>query len=688
MKISKKKLLDAVSDESPNLADLMDEDDLTRLGTEVIRSYLSDLDSRGDWETRNKEWLSLAGQVREMKTEPWPGAANVKYPLLTKACLQFHARASQTLIHTLNPVVAKPIGRDPTGKKAARAARESTYMNYQLVHENKDWVTEQDRMLLILSVLGMAYKKTWYSASKEYNCSELVLPNELIVSYRARKFDQARKTHAMWVPANMVSEYKARELYLDVDLGEPSSNVPEDKITQAEDKRRGIVNADPDNDDHYFILEQHHYWDFDDDGYKEPYIVTVDYNSEKVLRVVPRYSIDDIEFVGDKIAKIEPEEYFTLYTFIPDLTSATYGMGFGQLLGPLNAAANTSINQLLDAGTMSNLQSGFLGQGLRLPAGGVVRFKPGEWKTIPATGDDIRKSVFPLPVREPSTVLFQLLGLLIQAGEETGSISDIMQGKNPGQNQPFSTTMAVLEQGLQVFTGIYRRIYRSMSEEYRKLYILNGKYPDPEKYMRVLDLPENEQVDISNDWNTEDMDVNPSADPDIVSQAQKLLKSESLLQKAMAGLPMNLQVVTQRVLEAEGHEDVDALMQVEEKVDPEIQFEQIKFQDESERAWAALLMEAHRQETEKIKDISQAIAHLARAESMDQAAKNQQLEILVDLMQTTASMNMDARNKSLEQAMAAKDSIAQRRLEIEKALIDSQTKVKVAKKKEPSSGGS
>lgn len=686
MKITQKKLLEAVTNEEDNLADLFSDDDLTLMGKEVIQNYLVDLESRGDWEKHSKEWLSLAAQIREQKNEPWPGASNVKYPLLTKACLQFHARASQTLIHTLSPVVAKPMGRDVDGRKASRASRNSTYMNYQLVNENKDWITDQDRLLLILSVIGLAYKKTWYSPAKGYNCSELVLPNELIVSYRARKFEEARKTHAMWVPGNTVSENKVRGLYSDVDLGDPSSATPGDQIADSEDKRRGIVNSDGETEGHYFILEQHYYWDFDDDGYKEPYIVTVDYHSEQVLRIVPRYSINDVERIGDKIARIKPEEYFTLYTFIPDFTSATYGIGFGQLLGPINAAANTSINQLIDAGTMSNLQSGFLGQGMRLPNGGMIKFKPGEWKVVPVSGDDIRKNVFPLPVREPSNVLFQLLGLLIQAGEETGSISDVMQGKNPGQNQPFSTTMAVLEQGMQVFTGIYRRVYRAMGEEYRKLYSLNSKHLDISKYLNVLDLPENEMAEVSNDWNTEDMDVFPAADPDIVSQSQKLLKSESLLQKVMAGLPLNLEEVTMRTLEAEGHEDIDKLLQTEQKVDPEVQFEQMKFQDESERAWASLLLEAHKQETETVKDLAQAIAHIARAESMTEASKNQQLAILVDLMQNTASLNMDARSKSLDQAFKVKDSMAKARLEIEKTLLASRTKERIAKKKQSTDG--
>jgi hypothetical protein len=261
-----------------------------------------------------------------------------------------------------------------------------------------------------------------------------------------------------------------------------------------------------------------------------------------------------------------------------------YGIGLGTLLGPTNEAVNTLINQLIDAGTLSNMQGGFLARGAKLK-GGSTRFRPGEWKIVNTTGEDLQKSIFPMPVAAPSPALFNLLSMLIQAGERVSAVSDMMTGENPGQNQPATTTMAVLEQGMKVFNSIYKRIHRSLAQEFRIMYRLNfdtlddelyqtmlddtidmgqfqGQKPSPEQLQQVQQgvAAENAAATVQEDFESENMDIIPASDPNMVSDATRMLRANDLMEKMAAGLPINPAVVTRKVLEAAGHEDIDELM--------------------------------------------------------------------------------------------------------------------------------
>ena len=303
-------------------------------------------------------------------------------------------------------------------------------------------------------------------------------------------------------------------------------------------------------------MEQHTYLDLDDDDYKEPYIVTIDEQSQKVLRIVARFDSDGIHLNDDKeIVQIDPVSYYTKYGFIPNPDGGFYDIGFGHLLGPLNESANTVINQLVDAGTLANLQSGFLGKGLRLKMG-ETRFQPGEWKSVNATGDDIKKQVFPMPVREPSEVLFKLLGMLLESGRELASVAEIFTGKMPGQNTPATTTNTAVEQGMKVFTAIYKRVYRAYTKEFKKLFRLNSLYDENfEKAVQVLDEPISKE-----DYDIKTYDVCPTADPTAVSTTQKLQKNQALLQLLPLGT-INVMEATKRALEAQEQPNIAALMQ-------------------------------------------------------------------------------------------------------------------------------
>lgn len=614
--------------ESTNIAESLSADELRDIGDTCISNYEDDLDSRSDWEDANDEWLKLAAQTMETKNYPWPNASNVKYPLLATAALQFHARAYPALIPDSRIVKTRVMGKDDEQQtKRKRAERVANHMSYQLLHVMDGWQEDMDRMLYILPIIGVAFKKTYFSPSKGHNVSELIAPQDLVVNYFAKDFNKARKSHRMYMSKNEVIELQNQGIYRDVSLA-----LPEDKQHDGVvDELAGLTPSIPDEDMPYEIIEQHTLLDLDADGYQEPYIVTVDRESQEVLRIVARYESENVVVdESENVIKITPTEYFTHYSFIPNPDSKIYSLGFGSLIGPTNSAINTILNQLLDAGHLSNLQGGFLGKGARV-RGGRLSFRPGEWKAVQATGDDLRKSIYPMPVREPSSVLFQLLGLLIQSGERLASVKDIMVGENPGQNQPFSTTVAVMEQGMKVFVSIYKRVFRSLDKEYKKLYRLNHMYLNEEDYFMILDTGEEETAGRA-DYDGSDKDIIPGADPSSISEAHKMMKADSLLQKMAAGLPLNPMIVTRAVLEAEGHENVNELMNVPQpQPDFETQLKMQEFDHRRRMEEARLELDMANTKHEAMKDFAQAMSHLAKAEATSQSIEREDIAQMVDL---------------------------------------------------------
>lgn len=626
-----------------NIVEEIEESELDEIGRYVVDIYKEDLDSRSTWEENNKRWIKLSNQLIEKKNYPWKDASNVKYPLLSEAALQFHARAFAALIPNEQVVKARVLGKDVDGLKAKSASRVSKHMSYQVLHEMEEWQDEFDRGLYILPIVGLLYKKSYYSMVNGTNASDLVMPDDLVINYHAPNFKRAIKTHRIYQDANEVREMMNLDHYRRVDLPPPESGKAhegvEDEITGISPPQRSgsaginqnFEKKEQYSDEPYTILEAHTWWDLDGDGYQEPYIITVEENSGKVLRLVARFRAEDVSYMddGETVARIEPLEYFTRFGFLPNPESKIYYQGFGQLLGPLNAASNTLLNQLIDAGTLANLPGGFLGRGMKL-RGGELRISPGQWKPIPVQGEDIRKNVMPLPYKEPSSTLFQLLGLVIQSGEKLSSVKAIMTGENPGQNQPYATSVMVLEQGMKVFSSIYRRLYRALGKEFQKLYRLNNLFLDEDKYFMLMDDPDI-QTAAAKDYAIDEMQVVPGADPSIISEAHAVMKAESLLQKKAAGLPINTMVVTKAVLEAEGHDNIEQLMEPDPpREDPKITIEKLKLQATQETEQAKLQLEMITKEYAAFKDYSQAIKNIAAAEATADASKREDIKAMMD----------------------------------------------------------
>ena len=579
--------------ESVNLATDMSDDDLTKIGHNVVDLYDADEASRLPWKKKNKDAISLALQIVEEKSSPWQNAANIKFPLLTLAALQFASRAYPALVKAPDLVKFRVQGKDAEGLKAARAHRISRHMSYQLLEQDESWEEEQDKAYMALPILGCVFKKSYYDPTLDHNCSECVLPMNLSVHYYAKSLEKAeRKTHIFPLSERAIRERVLKGIYIDHELSPMPMQSPKD-----EDNRQGIM-PPTDDDIPRNILEQHAYMDFDGDGYAEPYVLTVDQESRKVFRIVSRFKkviteqsleiekhtnrmrelsdaipqptgeetekelelvqrvqttlqelqarIEMLKGQKPKVLRIDAVEHFTKIPFIPAPDGGFYDIGFGALLSPLNESVNTIINQLVDAGTLQNGSVGFIGKGARIK-GGVVRFSPNEWKRVDVAGATLRDSLVPLPVNQPSAVLFQLLGLLISYTERVSSVTDTMTGENPGQNTPAYNMSAMLEQGMQVFNGIFKRVYRAFRSELRKLYDLNAIYMDYHEYFEYLD----DEGQISREDYTADVkDLIPAADPNAFSSKEKQAKAQMVSERAQMVPGYDMIKVEQAMMEA------------------------------------------------------------------------------------------------------------------------------------------
>jgi len=498
--------------DNDNLAEGMDEDELKKIGSRVVDDWMIDEESRKEWLASNKDAIELANQVRKDKTFPWVGAANVKLPIIADAAIKFAARAYGEIVKDERVVKGRVVGPDPDGQKQARSDRVGNFMSWQLMEQMCEWEDDTDRLLHILPVTGHLFRKIYYDPRIKRNKSELRLPDKICVNSSASNLESARRitdildnTHK-----NTVISNQRAGIWLDVDL---------DKLSPENDGK------EPQNDKYYTFLEQHLWLDLDDDDFEEPYIVTVEKESRQVVRIVARYEEDGIrENLKGQIMDIDPCQYFADYKFIPSFDGGYYYVGFGALLAPLNETANTIFNMLLDAGVMSNTGGGWLSKEIKI-VGGVYSFRPNEWKKTMATAEQLVKGVMPLPVKEPSAVLFQLLGMVLEFCDNIASVKDVLSGDAPGANTPATTTMALIAEAKQALNAIYKRIYRSMKGEFKILFELNHRYMDEEEYYKVLDQDAKVYRD---DFDKESCDVIPMADPVMSSDMQRMAQAEAL----------------------------------------------------------------------------------------------------------------------------------------------------------------
>ena len=613
---------------SPNIAADMDDEELSSLGQVMMNDINLDLNSRIEWEERNEKSNKLALQVVERKTFPWPGASNVKFPLITIAAMQYHSRAYPALISNNDVVKCKVYGKDDDGEMHKRADRISRHMTYQVMEEDESWEENTDKTLLVQAISGTAIKKSYFDPVKGHNVSELILPNDFVVNYYTKSIAESpRVSHRILLSSNDLHERQVRGLFLKIDDEPPPSTPAQSMLTNAREDAQGIRMPTGDPDTPYEFFETHFWHDFDKDGYKEPYIAYIRRDTSKIYRIVARYFEKSIEYHNGEIIRIKPEQYFTKYGFVPSPDGGFYDLGYGVLLGPTNDSVNTIVNQLIDAGTMSVTGGGFLGRGVKIK-GGDYTFKPHEWKRVDSTGDDLRANIFPLPIREPNGVSFQLLQLLINYGERIAGATDIMTGVSPGQNTPAETSRNTVEQGMKVFNGIYKRTWRAMKEEFQKLYRLNQLYLPSEP----VEFEMNGELSfvLPDDYSMDMKLVKPAADPNVVSDSQRQMQAQAVLQLAQSSGGFNMYEVQKRYLDALKVSAIDQILPdpkgpnaIKPGPSEKMQIEQMKNQERSmnhqlrfKLGIAKLMQEAELQQAKITELQAKAVLELEQADGV------------------------------------------------------------------------
>ena len=608
---------------SSNIAEDLDDEYLAKLGLDVLEDYHKDRTSREPWEKKNATYIKMALQLSEKKMTPFVGASNVKFPLITIAILQFLARIS-ILTRGRKIVECDMLGTDDDGTETLRTKRISAHMSYQLIEEDLNWIDDDEMTKFSSALIGCGFKKTRYDGVAGMNISEYVPAFNFVVDYFTRHLDgRTRCTQIIEMDENDLLERIRSGLFLEVDTKENAAVAEYNAMQEAKDKTQGVVRPADNSGSPNTILEQHRWMDLDGDGFMEPYVVSVKQANGQVLRVVARYYDEgDVHRINDAqvlrlthqrreviagqqtlsdtnplvaqldkqiedlkddkknlIIRIDPVTYFTRYLFLPDPNGGFYGLGLGSLLGSINAAVDTGINQLIDAATLAISSGGVLGRGIKLKSGNLELNK---WTPIDSNGDDIRKNVMQWPVREPSPILFQLIQLLISSGEKITGSTDIMTGVAPGQNTPAETSRNTIEQGMKIFSGIYLRMHRSFQEELRKIYRLNAL--NMRTSAKFLDLSTGKGAIIGKeDYHKGDVIVRPSADPTTASDAQRQQKAMMVSQRADAHPMYDKYQTEKNLLEAFDITNIESVLPnpqgpkaVKPPVNPKVQIEQMK----------------------------------------------------------------------------------------------------------------
>jgi len=500
-----------------NLAEELENQEVLNIGKSLIKSFEDDKSSRKDWEDQYSKGLKMLGVVVEDRQDPFPGASGVHHPLMSEAATQFQARAISEMFPAGGPVKTQIVGKQ-SDKKLEQAQRVQDFMNYQVTNQITDYFNELDQMLFYLALAGSAFKKIYFDNSLDRICSKFVPADQFVISYENTDLETAeRYTQVMKLTTNEIKRRQVEGFYRDVPVtqnqgGQNSSDLVQSTIEKLEGMSTSM------SDKIHTILEIHADIDLgeDESGLALPYIVTVDYESGQTLAIRRNWKEDD--------PLKRKRTYFIHYKYLPGL--GFYGFGLIQMIGGLQHASTGALRALLDSAAFANLNGGFKAKGARIE-GGDITVSPGEWVDVEAYGDDLRKSFIPLPFKEPSPTLLQLLGVLTESGRRFASIADAMVGQSAGSG-PVGTTIALIEQGSKVFSAIHKRLHQAQGREFKLIYELNGEYLDDEYPYDVI----GERKTIRRKDFNDAVNVVPVSDPNIFSQAQRIALAQTGLQLA------------------------------------------------------------------------------------------------------------------------------------------------------------
>ena len=535
-----------------NLADLLPDDILEPIGNELRGNYNDYKMSRKDWEQAYTGGLDLLGFKYENRTEPFQGASGATHPVLAEAVTQFQAMAYKELLPSDGPVRTQILGA-VNPQKEQQAQRVKDFMNYQIMDQMQEYEPEFDQMLFHLPLAGSAFKKVYYDDLLGRAVSKFVPADDLIVPYTATSLDDAEAIiHRIKISGNDLRKQQVVGFYKDIELGQPADieNKLEEKERELEGTRKS---GRP--DDMYTLLECHVNLDlegFEDmgqdgeaTGIKLPYIVTIDETTSKVLSIRRNYKAED--------PKKNKTQYFVHFKFLPGL--GFYGFGLIHMIGGLSRTATSALRQLLDAGTLSNLPAGFKQRGVRV-RDEASPIQPGEFKDVDAPGGSLRDAFYPLPYKEPSQTLLQLMGIVVQAGQRFASISEMQVGEG-NANAAVGTTIALLERGSKVMSAIHKRLYTALKSEFKLLSKVISTYLPPNyPYDVVGGQRQIKQLDFD-----DKVDILPVADPNIFSMSQRITLAQTELQLATSNPQIhNLYAVYRNMYNALGVKNVDQIL--------------------------------------------------------------------------------------------------------------------------------
>ena len=546
-----------------NLAEDLDKKTLNKLANNLITEYKQDRDSRQDWEKAYVEGLDLLGFRYQDQTKPFQGASGVTHPLLAEAVTQFQAHAYKELLPASGPVRTQVIG-DATMETEQQAQRVEDFMNFMLMEEMEEYTPDFDQLLFYLPLSGSAFKKIYFDEVLQRAVSKFIPSEDLVVPYYATDLkDCERITHVLKMSENEVIKNQKAGFYREIELRmatEPNPSDIKKKYSQIE----GIKPAAY-TDNQYNILEMHVDLDLDeyalprkenditDKNVKVPYIVTIDEGSQEILSIYRNWDMQD----PLKTRK----DYFVHFKFLPGL--GFYGFGLIHMIGGLSRSATTALRQLLDAGTLSNLPAGFKARGLRIRDDDQP-FQPGEFRDVDAPGGNIKDQFQLLPFKEPSTVLYQLMGYCVEAGQRFATIADMQVGDG-NQAAAVGTTIALLERGSRVMSAIHKRCYYAMKNEFRLLAEIFKTYLPPVYPYAVANADRFVKVKDFDDR----VDVIPVADPNIFSLSQRVTLANETLRVAMSAPDLHdVREAYRRVYRALGIHNIDELLKPEPPVIP------------------------------------------------------------------------------------------------------------------------
>tara|TARA_R110002126_G_scaffold6032_1_gene31820 strand:+ start:3009 stop:5504 length:2496 start_codon:yes stop_codon:yes gene_type:complete len=556
--------IDAVPEEiqipfDSNLVDFLDKSDLGKLADDVLQSIDSDKESRSDWEKTYVEGLKYLGmKFDETRTQPFQGSSGVIHPILAESVTQFQAQAYKELLPAKGPVKTEIIGAR-TAEVEMQAQRVGDFMNFYIMNVMKEYDPEMDMLLFYLPIAGSAFKKVYYDQTMSRAVSKFIAPEDLIVPYEASDILSAeRVTHVISMSKNEIRKQQLIGFYADIELKGDAYTVNRSNIEEQIDEIEGQSPSYSENRDRtvyevHTILDLPGYEDVDaegnETGLKLPYIVTIDEQSQQVLAIRRNYVEQDV--TKQKV------NYFVQYKFLPGL--GFYGLGLSHMIGGLAKASTSILRQLIDAGTIANLPSGFKARGMRIRDEDEP-LQPGEFRDIDTTGGSLKENLIPLPVKEPSSVLMQLLGMLIDSGKRFASIADTNVG-DVNQAMPVGTTVALLERGTKVMSAIHKRLHYAQRIEFQLLAKVFGEYlPPMYPYQTGSGSQEVKQTDFDGR-----VDVIPVSDPNIFSQSQRITMAQELMQLVQSNPeihgPSGIYEAYRRMYAALGVDDVDSLLQ-------------------------------------------------------------------------------------------------------------------------------